>query len=496
MNFNIDRVLATIVNLAVKLSKYSRFRVWQPGEKLKILLIGYNGKQNTGADVRVQAMINQFYNILGQDSVKIGVITLNRRKSELYFQTPTEQIQISTIFFWSLLKACSSYHIAVLSEGGCLKSKFSNSLLLYFIEGAGVMKRQGKPCIAYGVEAGEMDQFVYRIAQKHCNKTYFVARTQPSLDIIRDMGIKGELGTDTAWIFQPAPKEWAEIELRKKIGWNGKRAVIGLAIINPFCWPVKPNIGKWIRGQWKGSSQYHYEKWYFLSDSKKRRKLLNNYLLSIAGAADQFAKRHNAQIVIFGMEALDYDPCVRLQNILNTPAYIFTSKSYNGYEMASVLRRLSMLVTSRYHARVLSMPAGTPSIAISIDERLRNLLAENGHLEDYYLEADDCHLREKLTISMEKMWANRKKVSKENLATIPGYLELMGNMGATFRNFIKKNFPLFPLPPEPKDWKGYLPPLCPELSEVINRCQVGRYTLRQGAALLETWNKSLCVDKK
>lgn len=28
------------------------------------------------------------------------------------------------------------------------------------------------------------------------------------------------------------------------------------------------------------------------------------------------------------------------------------------------------------------------------------------------------------------------------------------------------------------------------------RRQVGRHIPRQGAALLETWNKSLCIDKK
>jgi polysaccharide pyruvyl transferase WcaK-like protein len=471
MNFDMDKVIAKIVNLIVGLSKYGRFKVWQPGEKLKILLIGYNGKRNTGSDVRVAGMVEQFYYILGRENIEIGVLTLNRKSSEVYFQPPTELIEFSSIFFLPLLRACSSYHMGVLSEGSCLKSKWANSLTLFFVEGAGVMKQQGKPCIAYGSEAGEMDKFVYEIAQRLCTKTYFIARTQASLDVIQEMGLKGEIGTDTAWIFPPASEEWAETELKEKAGWDGKTPILGVAVINPFWWPVKPSLRKWIIGEAKRNPQYHYEKYYFFSHSDEREELFNNYLSSIARAVDEFAERHNTHVIIFGMEALDYDACTTLQKILRTPAYFFSSIHYDGYQLTALLRKLSMLVTSRYHARVLSMPRGVPSIAVSMDERLYNLMIESGHLEDYYFEVDDRDLEEKLIAAMEKIWENRESVSQEILRAIPMYLKKMAGMGATFRNFVKENFPLFPLPPEPENWTGYLPPLYPELSKVIETAE-------------------------
>ncbi len=475
MSFNMDRLAASIVNLVVKGSKRVSFEVWQPGEKLRILLVGYNGKRNTGADVRVVPMVDQFNHILGKENIEIGIMTLNIKNSEVYYQPPTnaELVEFSSVYFMPLLKQCSSYHLAALSEGSCLKSKFANALTLFFIEAAGVMREQGKPCIAYGSEAGDMDAFVYKLAQKLCTQTYFIARTKPSLEIIRSMGLKGEIGTDTAWLFPPTTKEWAEKELKEKAGWDGKKPIIGVAPINPFFWPVRPNLVNLMTLPARRKlKDYHYEKYYFYTTSKERRRDFDNYITGIASSVDEFARAHNAQVIIIGMDFNDFigysaNACLSLQKALKTPAQIFDSMTYDGYQITAILRSLSMLITSRYHARVLSMPAGVPSLAVSMDERLRNLLEESGHLRDYYFEVDESGLGEKLLAGMEKIWENREKVSKEIRQTIPNYLKLMANMGATFRGFIKENFPQFPLPSQPTDWLDYLPPLSPELSQIV-----------------------------
>ena len=107
------------------------------------------------------------------------------------------------------------------------------------------------------------------------------------------------------------------------------------------------------------------------------------------------------QVVIFGMEALDWDAINRLQGMLKTPAAIFSSKFYDGYQMLALLRTLSMLVTSRYHARVCSLPGGVPAIAVSMDERLFNIYQEAGQLADYYFTVEDPDLYEKLVPAME-----------------------------------------------------------------------------------------------
>jgi len=467
MAFDMDKVVGWLVNTMINRAKKAKFETWEPNKKLKILMIGYNGARNTGADVRVVSIVEQFYHILGKENIEIGIMTLDPENTNVYFKPPTKQIKFSSIFFKPLLEACNQYHIGVLSEGSTLKSKFANSLTLFFVEGAGILKEQGKPCIAYGSGAGNMDDFVYKMAQKYCTQTYFICREQASMDIVNKMGIKGEMGTDTAWTFPPANPEWAVKELKENAGWDGKKPIVGVAAINPFWWPVKPNLTKWITGYGLRHPVEHYQKWYFFSSSEERSKLFDNYLSGIARAVNKFAESHNAHVILFGMEALDLDAITRLQKMLKTKAQLYSSKFYDGYQIMALLRMLSMLVTSRYHARVLSMPAGIPSIAVSMDERLYNLLQESGHLDDYYLTVDDKALGEKLTVAMEKIWQNREKVSKEIIQTLPDYLKRMSDMGKTFRNFVKKNFPQFPLPPEPKDWMGYLPPLYPELSKIV-----------------------------
>ncbi|MDD5748896.1 MAG: polysaccharide pyruvyl transferase family protein [Actinomycetota bacterium] len=466
-----DRLAFWGVERLTKRAKRGPIGRWSPGEKLHILLIGYSGGRNTGSEVRVWAMVNQFYQILGKDNVQIGLLTLSPENSADYFKPPTEFLPIMTKFFQTLKKGRTDYHLGVISEGSTLKSKWSDLLTLLFVSGAGMLKLQGKPCIAYGTGAGEMDDFLYEKVLKYCDQTYFIARDEPSLDIIQKAGFKVDLGVDTGWIFPPAPQEWAEKELKEKAGWDGKKPLLGLAVINPFCWPVYTSLSKFLRGYGirHPEERYTAAPMTYFTFTKERREQLDRYLSNIAQATDEFVRRHDVHPIIIGMEALDDYPNSKFQKMLKTPAQIFCAKDYNGFQMVSFLRRLSMLITSRYHASVLSMPEGIPSIAVSMDERLYNIFEETDQLEDYYFKVDEPELSEKLIAAMEKLWKNQEKVREENIRRVPKYLKEIANMGVKFRNFVKENFPEFPLPPEPENWMGYLPPLYPELAEIVEK---------------------------
>ena len=468
---SMDHVTALGVLSTSAVAGLSKSEVWKPGDKLKILLVGYNGKRNTGADVRVAEMVKQINRVLGEDSIEIGILTLDVDNIKVYFDPSTKLIEFSTIYFKDLLDACSQYHMAVLCEGSTLKSRFANALTLFFCEAAGVMKKQGKTCIAYGSEAGEMDPFVRKMASNLCSDTYFIARTEPSLKIIAEMGLEGHFGTDTAWTFPPADRAWAENELREKTGWDGKKPILGVAVINPFYWPVKPSLAKLVRAGVTRNWEHHYEKWYFFTWSEERARLYRAYIDGIANAVNRFRAAHDVHVVIIGMEALDYDACQDLSAALDSPAGIFSSRFYDGHQMTAILHTLSMLVTSRYHARVLSMTGGVPSIAVSMDERLYNILEECGHLDDYYFPTDEPELEEKLSQSMEKLWENRDEVSEEIRRSIPRYLRIMSEMGSFFREYVEKSFPGIELGPEPSDWLGSLPELHESLVEICEQAE-------------------------
>ena len=466
--FDMDTVTALGVLSTSSVAKLGKYETWEPGEKLKILLAGYNGMRNTGADVRVVAMVDQFYRLLGRDRIEIGILTLNLGETEAYFDPPTELIEFNPVYFRDLLKACKKYHMAVLCEGSTLKSKFANALTLFFCEAAGVMKKQGKPCIAYGSEAGHMDTLVKKVAKKLCKDTYFIARTEPSLEIINQMGLEGHLGTDTAWTFPPGDAAWAKKEIMQKTGWDGKKPLLGVAVINPFCWPVRPSLTKLARAAVTRNWENRVTGYYFYTTSKERTRLFRNYIEGIADAVTRFKKKHDVHVIPIGMEGLDLGPCTRLCEAAGLPEEIFSSKFYDGYQMTAILHSLSGLVTSRYHARVLSMTGGVPSVAVSMDERLYNIFQECGQLDDYYLSTDDSNLGDNLFNALEKLWKNRNTVSEEIRGSVPRYLKVMAEMGQFFHGYVQRSFPGIEVPPLPKDWKDCLPELHPGLKKILS----------------------------
>ncbi|MFA6034781.1 MAG: polysaccharide pyruvyl transferase family protein [Myxococcota bacterium] len=466
---NMDVAMESTMAGIIELSRYIPFEKWEKGKKLKVLLVGYNGARNTGADVRVEAMVKQLYHVFGEENIHIGVMTLDAAHSANYYKPPSELIQFSSVFFRDLLKAASGYHTAILCEGSCFKSKFANALTTFFFGAAGIMKAQGKTCVAYGSEAGKMDEVIKGFVKHYCDETFIISRTEPSAKVVEELGFKGLIGTDTAWTFEPGPKERA-VELLKNAGWDGKKPVVGVAVINPFYWPIKPDFKKFVSMKMKGQKlPDNYDKWYFFSTSQERTDLQNRYLDAVAAATDAFVEKHNAFPIIIGMERLDMRPNTELNKRLKNKAPIFCSEDYNGYEMTSILWQLSMLVTSRYHARVLAMGAGVPAIAISMDERLENLFGETGHLKDYYLRVDDAELGGKLLPMMEKLWKNRVAVREQVLKTIPGYLRKMAAMGRDYKDYIRGHYPELPMKPDSADIMDYLPPLFPELKAIVSK---------------------------
>lgn len=167
-----DGLLALYIYLLTGLARLSRplsvigfgeYREWHPGEKLKILLVGYNGARNTGADVRVAALARQLKEIFDPDRIEITVMALDTENLSGYFDPDVNLYKFTTVFPLSLYRACSANHIAVIAEGSTLKSTFADALTLYFCKASGIMRSQQKPCIAYGTEAGQMSLFLRKM---------------------------------------------------------------------------------------------------------------------------------------------------------------------------------------------------------------------------------------------------------------------------------------------------------------------------------------------
>jgi polysaccharide pyruvyl transferase WcaK-like protein len=113
-----------------------------------------------------------------------------------------------------------------------------------------------------------------------------------------------------------------------------------------------------------------------------------------ASLVDWFVREHDKHVALICMEQLD-EPLAR--EILKRLEYpertkVFSSRKYNASQMTVLLRALDLLITSRFHASVLSLEAAIPQIAVGHDLRLKTLYTDLGLLEKYFFQSESTDL--------------------------------------------------------------------------------------------------------
>lgn len=437
-----DHVLCLLIYLMTGFARFSKFfagvgigqyEEWKPGRKLKILLVGYNGARNTGSDVRVVAIADQIRELFGREQVEITVMTLDAASLSGYFDEDVELLSFSSLFPLDLYRACSTHHAAILCEGSTLKSTFANALTLFMGEAAGIMKSQKKPCLAYGAEVGQMEPFLTRAVRRLCRDTWFITRTENSYEALKKLGLEGHAGTDAAWTYTGAAPSEEVCRMLRDQGWDGQKPLLGIAVINPFCWPVRASLRKWIKGKLTGNLSGQYDHWYFFSDSPARRAAYDSYLKEIAQGVNAFLEGKDFFPVLIGMERLDAGACQAVRRQLKKNSAIFLSGDHPASVMTGVLHELSALVTSRYHASVLSMDKGCPIVAVSMDERLDSIMKELAFDRDYLLHVDEPDLGKKIERALtaaagqqaqiREMISTYKEANKQKLACMGRFMK-------------------------------------------------------------------------
>lgn len=444
-----DRLFSYLIRLIVWFSRFikplsllglCRYEEWCKGKPIKILLVGYNGARNTGADARVVALTRQLEEMMGAETATLTVMTLDKENVEGYFSKHIRLFPFSTFFFFSLLRAASTHHVAVLCEGSTLTRTFADALTLFFCEAAGIMRRQGKPCLAYGSEIGPIDGWLARLCHDMCRDTYFIVRTDTSLRNLEALRLKGFVGTDTAWTFNdPDGEQWAGEQLLRD-GWDGSQPLVGAAVINPYCWPVRPSLWRWVKALITRDFSCQYDKMYFFSDSKERRESYQRYLSEMAMAINRYQQERNAFVVILGMEKLDTQTCERFGQLIKGPHCIHTSTDCNVFRMTGLIRRLSILVTSRYHAAVLSMEQAVPLVAVSMDGRLDGIIRETQLDRDFLHHVGEDKLGERITASVHMAIERHEDIAANIARHVVLYKGKVKEMSEYFTLWLKEHF--------------------------------------------------------
>jgi polysaccharide pyruvyl transferase WcaK-like protein len=464
MDFILEAWVSTSIERAKAAWMLGGGQRWKPGEKMKLLFAGYNGTRNMGSDVRVEEMLRQIRHILGADHVEFSVMSQNFDLSRGYFEG-TKQVYLPDIFPPFLANEVPKHDGVVACEGSMFKSKFANALTTMMIGSLGIAAAQNKLSVGYGAEAGHMDPLVAKMCARYCKNSFVITRNEESRTVLRELGVPTELGTDTAWTFEPRPPEYGQSVLRKA-GWDGRTPVLVVCPINPFEWPVKASVAKYavhsLTGAYKDS---HYRTVYFHNSGPTAEKAYHKYWNSIANAVDAFRKKKNVFVILAATERLDARPANKIAEKLGGVP-VFTSSQCNMHELVSILRACHMMASSRYHGIVTSMPGLVPSAGITMDERIRNLMRERGH-QDLLMTVDDPELEGKLLSALEKLSSEGEAIATGIAKTVVKNLKVMAHMGVYFEEEVQRRYPEFETRRGEWSWEDYLPPMHQGLRELV-----------------------------
>jgi polysaccharide pyruvyl transferase WcaK-like protein len=343
------------------------------GDGSRVLLVGYNGANNTGSEARLLEIIKEVKEVMG-DGAKITVPTLNERNLRRYLKED-RNIRIApvpSIYFFELRELVKSHDLIMLVEGSCYMDTWTSALLWAFLGATKYAKSYNKASLAYAVDAGTVSKANASRVRREASKTgLIITRTEAAAERLRGWGVTApiEATADTAFTFHldDTPKEYI-----RELWPEADRGVVGLSVVNFYLWPVvfRPFGRREMCYQWP----------YYYSCSRNRIKAAGQLAQLFAKEADRIVDVHDRSVALIAMEALDEPLAVEVKKRMKNPdrARVFSSNELDAAEMAFVLRDLDMLITSRYHASILSLASGVPQIAIGHDLRLWDLYGDLG----------------------------------------------------------------------------------------------------------------------
>ncbi len=343
--------------------------------RIKIVLIGYNGANNTGSEARLLKVVDDLRAVCGPN-VHITVPSLNVRNLRRYLkdQEDLRVVAIPAIYYFTLRRLVKENDVMMLVEGSCYMDTWTSTLLNAYLWCSRFAKRFDKDSIAYAIDAGQVKPGNVKKVRRHASKTdLIIVRTRNAGRRLKEWGVTApiEVTADTAFDF----------DLTEPLSEREPSGKVGMALVDFYLWPVV------FRPWGRRADCYRWP--YYYSRSSERCKAREDLVREYAALADDLAERRGKEVVLISMEALD-EPLVLdvLRSMRHAErAKVISSRELNAHQMTKELRELDALLTSRYHAAVLSMAAAVPMLAIGHDKRLEDLFEEIGIKDELFISA-------------------------------------------------------------------------------------------------------------
>lgn len=346
---------------------------------LRVLLLGYTGAGNTGADLRAIETIRQLRLLFAGRQLDLTIFALGALLDHPILRSVRVCIPRGDYLPDALAEAVADYDVVLNVEGSTYTSKFSDALAALLIGGVGLAGAHGRLACAYGVDAGAMTDQLMQFAAQTAEDVDIVCRSRGASERLRALGLASEPGADTAWTFRAAPNARPALPARYAV----------LCPNNPFWWPVRTNVRRALElDAAKAQSPLRYGPLSFHSWDEQRAARFDAYKRSFAAIAEGLARRGYAPVLV-AMERLDRAACEEIAGLLPFDAPVIARGEYPLDAVVATLEDAQWIVTTRYHASVVAIANRVPVVGVSMDTRIDHLFAEND-LSDWSFSCDEC----------------------------------------------------------------------------------------------------------
>ena len=401
-----------------------------------MLLVGYNGANNTGAEAKLLVVMDEVRSVLGPEAC-ITVPSLNEASLRRYLKEgPNLRIKSlrPALFFLDIRRLVKQNDLILLVEGSCYMDTWGAALLWAYLLATRYAHAMKKPCLAYSVDAGTASRFDSWLIRREASKTDLIlSRTREACERLEKWGVNApiEVTADNAFSFAPDP---ADEGLLRRVWPEASSHVVGIAAEDIYKWPAV--IRPW------GKKEYCYRWPYYFTHNHESLDKSESLAVALAAQADEMIEEYDRDVALLGMEGLDTIFAERIQHLMKHPDHtrIFSSLDYNASQMTVVLRNLELLVTSRYHAGVLSLPAHVPQTAIGHDMRIKDFYTDLD-IPEFFVDHNDPNRYATLRRNVETLFSRPNGTSAKLRKGYEQYFEREKRNPQLLRAFLESHHP-------------------------------------------------------
>jgi len=283
-----------------------------------VVVSGYYGFENFGDEAILKVLTDE----LKKNNINVTVFSKNPN------QTSTK-LGVNSVYTFAIkdvVKTLLKSDVLISGGGSLLQDVTSIKSLFYYLFVIGIAQLFKKDVIIFAQGIGpiqnKIGQLLTKVLLKNCK--YITVRDKKSYTLLKDWGITSDLVSDPVWnLALPS------VQTQNKVG-------------------------------------IQLRDWHTLTD-EYLRKLANNVV----------TKFSNEEIIIYSFQdALDLDICQKFNNYLielnpNIKTKLYKSMSID--ETVKSFSELKYLIAMRYHACLLALKFGTPTLALSYDEKVQKI---------------------------------------------------------------------------------------------------------------------------